>query len=109
MVEKELGLTVQKNGNALRGAVVMGSSFGLASFVPVLPYLFLPVRLAVYASVLLTGLALFGMGVAKSRWTRRHWLPSGLEIFGLGALAGIAGHFVGTVLPGLLGVLGVGS
>jgi vacuolar iron transporter family protein len=109
MVEKELGLTVQESGNALRGALVMGGSFGLASLVPILPYLFLPVGLAVYASVLLTGLALFGMGVAKSRWTRRHWLPSGLEIFALGALAGIAGYFVGTVLPGLLGVVGVGT
>jgi VIT1/CCC1 family predicted Fe2+/Mn2+ transporter len=108
MVEKELGITVQQSGNALRGALVMGGSFGLGSLVPILPYLFLPVGMAVYASVLLTGLALFGMGMAKSRWTRRYWLPSGLEIFALGALAGIVGYSVGTVLPALLGVVGVG-
>ncbi len=107
MVEKELGLVVEDGGNAVRGAVVMGASFGLAALVPLLPYLFVPVGTAVYLSVALTGLALFAMGVVKSRWTRRHWLPSGLEIFLLGAVAGIAGYFFGTVLPGLLGVAGV--
>jgi len=108
MVEKELGLVVEDGGgNALRGAVVMGASFGLAALVPLLPYLFLPVSVAVYVSVALTGLALFVMGVVKSRWTQRHWLPSGLEIFLLGAVAGIAGYLFGTVLPGLLGVAGV--
>jgi VIT1/CCC1 family predicted Fe2+/Mn2+ transporter len=50
---------------------------------------------------------LFAMGALKSRWTRRHWLPSGLEIFVLGAIAGIAGYFFGTLLPSFLGVAGV--
>jgi hypothetical protein len=39
----------------------------------------------------------------KSRWTRRSWLRSGLEILLLGAFAGIAGFFFGNLLPGLLG------
>jgi hypothetical protein len=54
-------------------------------------------------------LVLFGMGALKSRWTRRHWFISGLEIFGLGAFAGIAGYLFGTVLPLALGVAGVSS
>jgi len=109
MVEKELGLVVEGNDHALRGALVMGASFGLAALVPILPYLLLPVGLAIYASVVCTGLALFAMGVIKSRWTRRHWLSSGAEIFLLGAFAGVAGYIFGTLLPGLLGVAGVGS
>jgi predicted membrane protein (TIGR00267 family) len=107
MVEKELGLVAGDDGHALRGALVMGASFGLAALVPILPYLLLPVGLAVYASVAATGLALFAMGVFKSRWTRRHWLPSGLEILALGAFAGIAGYVFGTWLPALLGVAGI--
>ena len=39
----------------------------------------------------------------KSRWTHRSWLTSGLEILAIGAIAGVAGYFFGTVLPGLLG------
>jgi VIT1/CCC1 family predicted Fe2+/Mn2+ transporter len=57
--------------------------------------------------VALSAVTLFGMGALKSRWTRRHWLPSGLEIFVLGAFAGIAGYFFGTLLPSALGVAGV--
>jgi predicted membrane protein (TIGR00267 family) len=107
MVEKELGLSVEDDVNALRGALVMGAAFGLGGVVPILPYLFLAGTAAVYVSMGLTAGALFGMGVAKSRFTRRNWLRSGLEIFALGAFAGIAGYFFGTLLPAVLGVAGI--
>lgn len=107
MVEKELGLSVDEDDHALRGAVVMGGAFGVGGLVPVLPYLWLPVHVAVYVSVGLAALGLFGMGAAKSRFTRRGWLRSGLEIFAIGTFAGVAGYFFGTLLPALLGVAGV--
>src|SRR5215831_2127007 len=50
MVEKELGLSVDEDDNALRGALVMGAAFGLGGLVPILPYLFLGVQSAVYVS-----------------------------------------------------------
>src|SRR5204862_2505928 len=106
MVEKELGLT-DDSGSPLRGALVMGTAFGLASLVPILPFAFAVPDLAKFVSIALTGIALFTMGVIKSRWTRRHWLPSGVEIVALGALAGVAGYVFGTVLPPLLGVAGI--
>jgi vacuolar iron transporter family protein len=107
MVEKELGLSVDDDGNALRGALVMGGSFGVGGLVPVLPYLFFEGITAVCLSVSLAAVALFGMGAAKSRFTRRNWFRSGLEIFALGAFAGIAGYFFGTLLPAVLGVAGI--
>lgn len=109
MVQKELGLTVEDDGDALRGALVMGASFGVAALVPILPYLFLPIQLALYVSVALSAVLLFGMGALKSRWTRRGWVVSGLEIFGLGAFAGVAGYLFGTLLPAALGVAGLSS
>jgi len=108
MVEKELGLT-REEGSPLRGALVMGGAFGSASLIPIVPFLLVPANGAHIVSVLLTGLALFAMGVIKSRWTRRHWLPSGVEIMALGAFAGVAGYLFGSVLPALLGVAGVQS
>ena len=85
----------------------MGGSFGVAALVPILPYLLLPVTAALWVSVILSGAMLFAMGALKSRWTGRHWLPSGLEIFALGAFAGIVGYFFGTLLPAALGVAGI--
>lgn len=107
MVEKELGITVEEGRGALHGAVVMGASFGIASLVPVLPYLILPVDLAAWGAVALCAATLFFFGVVKSRWTRRSALRSGLEVIGLAAIAGAAGYLFGSVLPGLLGVAGL--
>lgn len=110
MVEKELGMSVEEGeGTPLRGAGVMGLAFGLGALVPVLPYLLLPVGGGATAiSVAATGAVLFAIGVVKSRWTRREWLRSGLEILVLGAIAGIAGYFFGVILPTLLGAPGGG-
>ncbi|MBI2017391.1 MAG: VIT1/CCC1 transporter family protein [Candidatus Rokubacteria bacterium] len=82
----------------------MGTSFGLAALVPVVPYLLLPVGVAIWASVVLTAAVLFTIGAVKSRWTRRSALRSGLEVVVLAAFAGIAGYLFGSVLPGLFGV-----
>lgn len=105
MVEKELGLTGEHaEGSPLQGAWVMGLSFGIGSAVPLIPHLILPHESAIWGSVVATGAVLFGIGILKSRWTRRHWLRSGLEILLLGAFAGVAGFFFGNLLPGILGV-----
>jgi VIT1/CCC1 family predicted Fe2+/Mn2+ transporter len=105
MVEKELGLAVEPDeGSPLQGALVMGAAFGLGALVPVVPHLFLTDGAAVITSVVLTLGVLFGIGVVKSRWTHRSWFASGLEILLLGAIAGVAGYFFGSILPVLLGV-----
>ena len=110
MVEKELALHVDEHaGSPLQGAAVMGGAFGLGALVPVLPYLLLPIGVAIWASVIFTGAVLFGIGVVKSRWTRRRALPSGLEILVVGALAGVVGYFFGNILPALLGAPPVGA
>jgi len=52
---------------------------------------------------------LFGIGVVKSRWTRRSPLASGAEVLVLAALAGIVGYLFGSILPQLLGVAGIAA
>jgi VIT1/CCC1 family predicted Fe2+/Mn2+ transporter len=104
MVEKELALHVDEHaGSPLQGALVMGLAFGFGALVPILPYLLLPIQTATWVAVIATGAVLFGIGLAKSRWTRRNALRSGLEILLIGAAAGIIGYFFGNVLPPLLG------
>jgi len=110
MVTRELGIQVDEHGGSvLRGALFMGAAFGLGALVPILPFLLVPIGMALPIAVVATGLVLFGIGVVKSRWTRRSALPSGLEVLALAAVAGIAGYLFGTVLPSLLGVAGIVS
>jgi vacuolar iron transporter family protein len=110
MVTRELGIQVDDHGGGvLRGALFMGAAFGLGAAVPTLPFLLLPVAMAIPAAVVATGIVLFGIGVVKSRWTHRSALSSGLEVLVLAAVAGIAGYLFGTVLPQLLGVAGIAA
>ncbi len=105
MVEKELGLAVEPDeGSPLQGALVMGSAFGLGAIPPILPHLLLSDAAAVIGSVAATLFVLFAIGAFKSRWTHRTWWGSGFEILALGAIAGVAGYFFGSILPILLGV-----
>ena len=86
----------------------MGAAFGLGALAPILPYLLLPIGLAVFVSVLATAAVLFAIGVVKTRWTHGSPLLSGLEILAFGATAGIVGYFFGSILPALLGAPAVG-
>jgi VIT1/CCC1 family predicted Fe2+/Mn2+ transporter len=110
MVTRELGIQVDdQQGGALRGALFMGAAFGVGAAVPVLPFVVMPVAVALPVAVVATGLVLFGIGVVKSRWTHRTALGSGLEVLVLAAVAGIAGYLIGTVLPSILGVAGISA
>jgi VIT1/CCC1 family predicted Fe2+/Mn2+ transporter len=110
MVTRELGIQVDdRGGGVLRGALFMGAAFGLGALVPILPFLFLPIGMAIPTAVVATGLVLFGIGVVKSRWAHRTALSSGLEVLVLAAVAGVAGYLFGTVLPQLLGVAGISA
>jgi VIT1/CCC1 family predicted Fe2+/Mn2+ transporter len=106
MVEKELGIPVAEGRNALQGAAVMGTAFGLASIVPIVAYVFMEPARAFPLSMALSLAVLFGVGVVKSRWTEANALRSGVEVVVLAAVAGVAGWFFGQLLPGLLGVNG---
>ena len=102
MVEKELGIAAEPNEQALRGALILSGSLAIAALIPLAPYFFFGIHTALLVSVIASGVALFVLGVVKSRFTRRNPLRAGLEILALGAVAGIGGYFVGTILPELI-------
>lgn len=103
-VLRQYGVAVEEaQGSPIQGAVVMGASFALGALAPVLPYVLLPLDVAIYVSVIATAVVLVVIGVVKTRWTHGNPVASGIEILVIGALAGIVGYFFGTVLPTLLG------
>ncbi|MHB8622241.1 MAG: VIT1/CCC1 transporter family protein [Sulfuricaulis sp.] len=105
--EKVLGLGSADVNNPLKGALVMALSFILGGVIPLIPFIFLPLRSGLMAAVLLTGVVLFGVGMFKGRLAGQSLGRSGLEFLaiallasGLGYSAGLVlEHFAGTPLP----------
>jgi VIT1/CCC1 family predicted Fe2+/Mn2+ transporter len=109
MVEKELGLIVEEGGSPLQGALILSGAFAVAALVPLLPFFFLPVQVALFTSIGFAALCMFGLGIAKSRLTGRNPVRSGLEIVALVLAASAGGWIFGSLLPHALGFVGVGA
>jgi VIT1/CCC1 family predicted Fe2+/Mn2+ transporter len=102
MMAEELGLHPAQEPE-LRAGLVVGISYLVAAAVPLLPYLVLPIRAALLASVVLTGCALVAVGVGKARFTQRPPLRGAVETLIAGwlgtvvcwSIGQLAAHFVG--------------
>jgi VIT1/CCC1 family predicted Fe2+/Mn2+ transporter len=103
MVEKELGLSTEPEGNAVKDSLAMGASYLLASLVPLGPYLFLAVRPAFVVSVVLTIVALFVIGLVKGRLADMSLWRSALEVVVIGAASAAGGYLLGSLIPHLIG------
>ena len=100
MMHDELGLSrdvLNEKPNIVGLTIFAG--FVIAGFVPVIPYLFLPVTEAFQVAVPLAFISLFVMGSLRSIFTGRSWLKSGLEVLAIGLLATAAAYFVGSLVP----------
>jgi VIT1/CCC1 family predicted Fe2+/Mn2+ transporter len=103
MVEKELGLSAEPEGSALKDSLAMGASYLLASLVPLGPYLFLAVRPAFVVSVALTIVALLLIGLVKGRLAVMSLWRSALEVVAIGLASAAGGYLLGTLVPHLIG------
>ncbi len=106
MVEKELGLAVEHGAGPLQGALILSAAFLLAALVPIGPFFFLPVGTALPVAIGLSAIVMFGLGVFKSRYTKKEPLRSGLEVVLLVIVAAGGGYVFGSVLPTVLGIAG---
>jgi VIT1/CCC1 family predicted Fe2+/Mn2+ transporter/rubrerythrin len=100
----ELGLAPQRLGAPVRDALVMAVAFGVASIVPLLPFVLVPELAALGISALLTLVALFGVGVLKARVAGVSALRSGVEVAVLAAASGLISFGLGRLASVILGV-----
>jgi VIT1/CCC1 family predicted Fe2+/Mn2+ transporter/bacterioferritin (cytochrome b1) len=70
-------------------------STAVGAFIPIIPFFFMTGYPAVIASAIVSLLAHFAVGAAKSLITVRSWWSSGLEMTMVGALEGIATYVIG--------------
>jgi VIT1/CCC1 family predicted Fe2+/Mn2+ transporter len=105
MMVQELGLLPDDRTPVLSALATLGS-FVVAGSVPLSVFvlgLFVAIDPAVLfaVSVVLSAVALFGLGAAKVLITERSWLRSGLEMLLVGAIAAGVAYLIGYALSGL--------
>ena len=94
-VEKELGLSPDAGGAALGDALVVGATYLGAAIVPLWPYFFFSLNVALVISLASTLLALFFVGVAKGQVTHLSLLRSGLQVMIVGSISAGVGYAIG--------------
>jgi predicted membrane protein (TIGR00267 family) len=99
MMRDELQLEAKGDDRQLLSdAGLVGFSTIIGSIIPLLPYLVLPVSVAVWGSILLSSVALFGVGVYKARTLVGDWRVSGLQMLAIGLASALFGYLVGRLL-----------
>ena len=95
MMAHELELQPIEAGGLLPTAALVGFSAIVGSFIPLLPFLFMPPETARWGALGLAGLTLFVVGVFKARITIGHPARSGLQMMLIGMASALAGYAIG--------------
>lgn len=96
LVQEELGLTSEKTANPYVSALSAGLSTAVGAFIPIIPFFFLTGVAAIIAAAIISLIAHFAVGAAKSVLTTRSWWSSGLEMTVVGAIEGIITFVLGS-------------
>jgi VIT1/CCC1 family predicted Fe2+/Mn2+ transporter len=102
LAREELGIDPGALGSASGAALSSFASFALGAAVPLLPFVLAVRSGALGASVLLTALALFGIGCAISLFTGRGALRSGARMLLIGGAAGGVTYAIGRIVGGVV-------
>jgi vacuolar iron transporter family protein len=96
---EEFGASPEGGSNAVEAALAAGISTGLGAIVPVIPFMITTGTTAIIAAAIVSLVAHFLVGAAKSLVTLRSWWSAGLEMTLAGVIVGGATYLVGLALP----------
>jgi VIT1/CCC1 family predicted Fe2+/Mn2+ transporter len=100
-VTEELGLGGDQV-SPLREGWITGSATAIGALLPVFPFFVFRGTPAIMVSFVIAMLAHFGVGAARSVFTGRGLLRSGMDMFIVGLGVAVAGYFAGDWIAGLL-------
>ncbi|MCL6454085.1 MAG: VIT1/CCC1 transporter family protein [Alicyclobacillus sp.] len=103
MVQEEFGFHEANQGNPWKSAVFGGLSTLVGGVIPLIPFFFLQGWPALITAAVVSILAHFAVGAAKSLITVRGWLASGLEMTAVGVIVGLASYGLGMLASALFG------
>ncbi len=85
----------------IRDAAIVGFAAIIGSFIPLIPFMLVPVQQAFWTTIGLSTLVLFGSGAIKAKYTGVSPLKSAIEMAVVGMTAAIAGYLIGAALGAL--------
>jgi vacuolar iron transporter family protein len=95
---EEFGVS-EHPGNPAQAALAAGLSTGIGAIIPVIPFIFWTGTKAIVAAAIVSLVAHFLVGAAKSLVTLRSWWSAGLEMTLAGVIVGGATYAVGLAFP----------
>ena len=102
MLQEELGVSEEQFPNPWGSALSGSLSTAVGAIVPVIPFFFMQGLSAIIAAAIISIIAHFLVGAAKSLVTVRSWWQSGLEMTIVGVIEGVItyalGYFGSTLL-----------
>jgi VIT1/CCC1 family predicted Fe2+/Mn2+ transporter len=98
LASEELGLSESTFPNPIREAFSAGISTAIGAMIPVIPFFFVTGTTAVIASLIISTLAHFAIGVLKTIVTGRNWLKSGAEMTAVGIITAALAYGLGVLL-----------
>ncbi len=101
LAAEQLNLTEDALSNPLVSAASGFVSTAVGAFIPIIPFFFLHGPAAIIAAAVISLVAHFAVGAAKTMITVRSWWSSGLEMTAVGAVEGIVTYFIGRAIGGL--------
>jgi vacuolar iron transporter family protein len=99
LATEEFGVGAGDRGEPVEAALAAGISTGLGAIVPVIPFMITTGTTAIVAAAVVSLIAHFLVGAAKSLVTLRSWWSAGLEMTLAGVIVGGATYLVGLALP----------
>lgn len=104
MVQEEIGISPSQIDNPLSIGAISAGSFLVGAAPAILPFIIIhQVGLALLTSAIVILVFLFGLGVWKTKLTRRPWVISGIETLVIGGLSCGLGFLFGKIVEALLG------
>ena len=95
LTAERLNATEEAMGSPWSAAISGSLSTAVGAFIPILPFFFLTGYPAVIAAAIISLLAHFAVGAAKTLITTRSWWSSGLEMTMVGAVEGVVTYVIG--------------
>jgi predicted membrane protein (TIGR00267 family) len=101
MVREELNIHPAELA-PLKDGVVTGVATAIGAFIPIVPFLLMPFRDALWVSLAISMLAHFAIGAARSLFTGRSLWASGRDMFLVGFGVAAVGYAIGELVTKFL-------